>query len=78
MRGKPVILIGGANGAGKTALSGAVSLCFCGTSSVGMRVTKKAYERPLAKRIRRCRKGSTEDDHASTAVSHTRSPIGLR
>ena len=65
---KPIILIGGANGSGKTTLFEAVMLCFYGISSVGKRITKKTYEKILAKKIHRCQKSATVADRASVMV----------
>ncbi len=65
---KPIILIGGANGAGKTTLFEAVPLCLYGMSAADRRITKKAYEEFLAKKIHRYQKSSVMADSASVAV----------
>ena len=50
---KPVVLIGGRNGAGKTTMLEAVRLAFYGRRALGARVGKSEYETYLAERIHR-------------------------
>ncbi|MDE0526747.1 MAG: DNA sulfur modification protein DndD [Thaumarchaeota archaeon] len=65
---RPIILIGGANGAGKTTLFEAVPLCLYGISAADKRITRKAYEAFLSKKIHRYQKSSVTADRASVAV----------
>lgn len=65
---RPIILVGGTNGAGKTTLFEAVPLCLYGISAADKRITKKAYEEFLAKKIHRYQKSSVMADRASVAV----------
>ncbi len=65
---RPIILFGGTNGAGKTTLFEAIPLCLYGISSADRRITKKAYEEFLAKKIHRYQKSSVMADSASVAV----------
>ena len=64
----PIILVGGTNGAGKTTLFEAIPLCLYGISAADRRITKKAYEDFLAKKIHRYQKSSVMADRASVAV----------
>jgi len=65
---RPVVLIGGTNGAGKTTLFESITLCLYGRSTMGKRITQKAYERFLARKIHRYLKSATAADHASITV----------
>ena len=65
---RPIILVGGTNGAGKTTLFEAIPLCLYGISAADRRITKKAYEEFLAKKIHRYQKSSVMADRASVAV----------
>lgn len=51
--GKPLILIGGMNGTGKTTLLEAVRLCLYGRRSLGSRVSQNEYNEFLSKMIHR-------------------------
>ena len=66
--GSPIILVGGTNGAGKTTLFEAIPLCLYGISAADRRITKKAYEEFLAKKVHRYQKSSVMSDCASVAV----------
>lgn len=65
---RPIILVGGTNGAGKTTLFEAIPLCLYGISAADRRITKKAYEEFLAKKIHRYQKSSVMADRASVTV----------
>ena len=51
--GKPLILIGGMNGTGKTTLLEAVRLCLYGRRALGSRISEKEYNEFLSKMIHR-------------------------
>ncbi len=51
--GKPLILIGGMNGTGKTTLLEAIRLCLYGRRSLGSRVSQNEYNEFLSKMIHR-------------------------
>ncbi len=65
---KPIILVGGTNGAGKTTLFESIMLCLYGIQTLGKRVTKKTYEKFLAKKIHRYLGSATSADFASIIV----------
>ena len=48
---RPIILIGGNNGTGKTTILEAVRLCLYGPRSLGNRVSRKAYHEYLASTV---------------------------
>lgn len=51
--GKPLILIGGMNGTGKTTLLETVRLCLYGRRALGSRISQKGYNEFLSKMIHR-------------------------
>jgi DNA sulfur modification protein DndD len=55
---RPVVLIGGKNGSGKTSLLEAIRLCLYGPLSLGSRVSVREYEGCLADRIHRSDRGT--------------------
>jgi DNA sulfur modification protein DndD len=63
---RPLILFGGANGAGKTTILEAVRLCLYGRDALGLRVSQAEYEMHLSKRTHKSRKRSA--DGASVAL----------
>lgn len=50
---KPIILLGGNNGSGKTTLFESVMLCLYGSSFLEKKISRKEYERFLARKIHR-------------------------
>ena len=69
---RPVVLIGGRNGAGKTTMFEAVRLCLYGAAALGggrgRRVGKRAYEGFLARRVHRDGRGAAGAGRTSVSV----------
>lgn len=65
---KPIILIGGTNGAGKTSLFESIMLCLYGISSFDKKTTRKTYEKFLANKIHRYLGTPVSADHSSIIV----------
>ena len=65
---RPVILIGGKNGAGKTTILEAVRLCLYGARSLGNRVGQSAYHEYLASTIHHSQATSLQPQEASVAL----------
>ena len=66
--GKPVVLIGGQNGAGKTTFLEAIRLCMYGRLSLDKRVSKPEYDRYLEGRIHRNQLGQPATSACLTLV----------
>ena len=65
---RPVILIGGKNGAGKTTILEAVRLCLYGARSLGNRVSRSAYHEYLASMIHHSQATLLQPEQASVAL----------
>ena len=65
---RPVILIGGKNGSGKTTVLEAVRLCLYGARSLGNRVSRSAYHEYLASMIHHSQATLLQPEHASVAL----------
>ena len=65
---RPVILIGGKNGAGKTTILEAVRLCLYGARSLGNRVSQSAYHEYLATMIHYSQATSPQPKAASVVI----------
>ena len=65
---RPVILIGGKNGAGKTTILEAVRLCLYGARSLGNRVSRRAYHEYLASTIHHSQATLLQPKEASVAL----------
>ena len=65
---RPVILIGGKNGAGKTTILEAVRLCLYGARSLGNRVSRSAYHEYLASMIHHSQATLLQSQEASVAL----------
>ena len=68
-RQRPIILIGGHNGAGKTTILDGVRLCLYGRLALGARVTDAEYQAYLRDRIHRDRDSLIQPTNAAVAVS---------
>lgn len=75
-RQRPVILVGGHNGAGKTTILDAVRLCLYGRLALGARVTDSEYSGYLRDRIHRDRDSLIQPTMASVAVEFDYSRAG--
>ena len=67
-RQRPIILIGGHNGAGKTTILDGVRLCLYGRLALGARVTDAEYQGYLRDRIHRDRDSLIQPTGAAVAV----------
>ena len=65
---RPVILIGGKNGTGKTTILEAVRLCLYGARSLGNRVSQNAYHEYLASMIHHSQTTLLQPKEASVAL----------
>ena len=65
---RPVILIGGKNGTGKTTILEAVRLCLYGPRSLGNRVSRKEYHEYLASTIHHSQATLIQSERASIAL----------
>ena len=65
---RPVILIGGKNGSGKTTILEAVRLCLYGARSLGNRVSRSTYHEYLASTIHHSQAISSQPKEAAVAL----------
>lgn len=65
---RPVVLIGGKNGSGKTTVLDALRLCLYGPLALGIRVSAREYEAYLADRIHRAENTLFQRTAASVAI----------
>ena len=65
---RPVILIGGKNGTGKTTILEAVRLCLYGSRSIGNRVSRKEYDEYLDSTIHHSQRTLLQPKRASVAL----------
>ena len=75
---RPVVLIGGKNGTGKTTILEAVRLCLYGPRSLGDRVSRKEYHEYLASTIHHSQETLLELKEASVALEFEHAHSGER
>lgn len=75
-RERPVILIGGKNGAGKTTILEAVRLCLYGPLLLGARVSSREYDEYLRSRVHRDEEALVVNQTASVALEFEHSELG--
>ena len=75
---RPVILIGGKNGTGKTTILEAVRLCLYGSRSLGDRVSRKEYHEYLASTVHHSQVTLLNLKQASVALDFEHSHSGER
>lgn len=75
---KPVILIGGKNGAGKTTMLEAIRLCLYGPRALGDRVSNREYENYLRGRVHRDDAALLQPDVSAVALVFEYAESGRR
>lgn len=75
---RPLVLVGGHNGTGKTTLLEAVRLCFHGRLALGSRVTDVAYQSYLRERLHRAVDLHSVAAYASVGVEFEYSHLGRK
>jgi len=73
---RPVILVGGKNGAGKTTILEAVRLCLYGPLLLGARVSNREYEEYLRSRVHRDHNALICNNTASVSLDFEHSQLG--
>jgi DNA sulfur modification protein DndD len=68
---KPIVLIGGKNGSGKTSFLDAVRLALYGKLALGERISQAAYEEYLRSRVHAAASIELEFDFAEAGVIHS-------
>jgi len=63
-----IIIFGGKNGSGKTTLLEAIQLCLYGRKAIGERVTQKAYDSYIVKRMHQQRKSKLPTHYTSVSL----------
>lgn len=73
---RPIVLVGGKNGAGKTTILEAIRLCLYGPLSLGERVSSKQYEEYLRGRIHRDDEALINAQTASVSLEFEHAELG--
>ena len=75
-KSRPIVLIGGKNGAGKTTILEAVRLCLYGPMLLGQRVSTREYEEYLRSRVHRDEAALIVNKSASVSLEFEHSQLG--
>lgn len=77
-RVRPVVLVGGLNGAGKTTVLNAIRLAFYGRLAVSAGLSQKAYEQYLLSLIHKGRQALIPPQGASVTIEFQHAVLGVR
>jgi DNA sulfur modification protein DndD len=75
---RPVVLLGGLNGSGKTTVLNAIRLAFYGRLAAGAGLSQKAYEQYLLSLIHSGRAALVPTDSASVTIEFQHAQLGVR
>ena len=73
---KSIILIGGKNGAGKTTLFESIQLCLYGQKNIGLKLSKKDYDKYISEKIHYLPNSSIQPSEAYIEVKFENSHLG--
>ncbi|MCY2977201.1 MAG: DNA sulfur modification protein DndD [Planctomycetota bacterium] len=73
---RPIVLVGGKNGAGKTTILEAIRLCLYGPMLLGQRVSTREYEEYLRSRVHRDEAALVVNKSSSVALEFEHSELG--
>lgn len=75
-KSRPIVLVGGKNGAGKTTILEAVRLCLYGPMLLGQRVSTREYEEYLRSRVHRDEAALVMNNSSSVSLEFEHSELG--